>query len=698
MGLTSTRLWLAVILALLSGTSDAAASQSGERLTPPAIEDLIETASDEQREAALDALADWLDRDFLEAYPTALAWAGDERIPPPIRSAILRAAYEAARPQTAPDFDEQVVAVHESLVEVLPAGVERSRLQQSRGNLAISRGSFEAAEGLYRQALEEAAERVISERANLRNALGVALAQQGKLDQALEAMLQSYRLYEQTEEGPSTGLLRNIGGLSIYLENWEQAIRFSSLAIEKIGADQPDAMGVYSNLAAAQIELGELDTALATLQQAVELGDSIGRPNASVTSNYGALLREFERDEEALVQFRAAAELNRAGNDAASLAISQKNIGETLIALGQREEGNDYLMQSLASYREADVKPKRLELYPVLVENLEQLGRYSEALALMREYRELDNELASAEAQARVAELQTAFDLERRERELADLERERLAQQAELMALQNEQARQEFQRWALIMGLIVLAILSMLLLRLLHLRNRANRLLAEKNAEINEQRQALSESNARLHRHSYEDELTGLNNRRAIRGMVESEDERIRRTPAWLLIMIDLDRFKGINDRFGHPVGDAVLVQVADVLRSVAGPNDLLARWGGEEFLWLVADAGTEQASERCRTLSRALKEAPFEIPNRRLAITASMGAAGLDLSDDDPVTAFDLALKLADAALYEAKREGRNRWAGFERRSTDRDPFAGSLDVSGLVAGGALERIRNDN
>jgi diguanylate cyclase (GGDEF)-like protein len=695
MSVTLPRVWIVVMLAAVAGLAGTVSARTEENIAPPAAEAMVEATSEAQRTAALGALTSWLSADFLEAFPTALAWASDERIPPQTRSAVLRAAYEPARTQTAPDFDERAAIIYEGLIESLPADDERSRLHQASGNLAISRGRFETAETLYRQAMSDEQGRATSERANLRSALGVSLAQQGKLDQALEAMLQSYRLYEQTDDGPSSNLLRNIGGLSIYLEDWEQAIRFSTLAIEKIGTDNPAALGVYSNLAAAQTEQGRLDEALQTLQTAMALSEASGQASSSVVSNMAYVLRELGRPEEALARYRQAAELNRAANDPASLAIAFKNIGETLIALDRRAEGNDYLMQSLASYRDADIKPKRLELYPVLVDNLEQLGRYREALELMREYRALDNELVSAEAQARVAELQNAFDLERRERELADLERERITQQAELLALQSEQARQTLQQRVLTIGLIVLACVLMLTLRLLSQRNRANRLLAVKNAEIEEQRQALTDSNARLHRQSFEDELTGLSNRRAIHDIIENDDGLLQRTTDWLLIMIDLDRFKGINDRFGHPVGDAVLAQVADVLRGVAGPNDLLARWGGEEFLWLIADAGPELAAERCTRLSDALKAERFEIPGRRLSISASMGVASLDLDDaEDPATALALALNVADSALYEAKREGRDRWVGFERRSTDRTLFEGNPEASELIASGSLKRI----
>ncbi|MDZ7790831.1 MAG: diguanylate cyclase [Xanthomonadales bacterium] len=685
----------AAIVMLAWALASAALAREAADPAPAQVSELRAGASETERAEALQAMTERLERDFNQARSDAVAWIRDPALPPEFRSSVLRAAISAARTSAQLDFDAEAAPAYEALAERLPAGLERSRLHQTYGNLNLSLGRFGQAESLFRQALSEAADRDIAERANLKGALGVALAQQGRLDDALAAMIEAHRLYEETEAGPAADLLRNIGGLSVYLKNWEQAIAFSHLALEKLGPNHPQAIGIYSNLAAALTEQGNLEAALEALETGMAVSEAHGQPNASVISNLGYVLRELDRPQEALAHFERAAELNRAASDTGSLAISMKNIGETLIRLEQRQQADAALQQSLAAYREADIKPKRLELYPVLVENLEQLQRYPEALAMMREYRDLTEELASADAQARVVELQTAFDLERKERELAESERERLAGQAQLATMGAAQTRQRHLRTLLMTGVAALGLILLLLLRLLQLRTRANRLLAEKNAEIDKQHKALGHSNALLQRQSVEDELTRLGNRRSIRRLLESElPGALAKRPA-LLILADIDRFKGINDQFGHPVGDRVLARFAQVLKAVAGPDDVIARWGGEEFLWLVAGADMSEAAERCRALAERLRATEFEAAERSLSITCSMGVATLDLSVDDPQAAFDLALKIADEALYEAKDAGRDGWVGFERRSDDPKVFEGSLDIENLVAQRALIRQR---
>lgn len=686
---------VAVLIALAATLPGLARAQTSPTETVAGVSEVRANISETERKEALEAIADRLRGEFDEARPTALSWIRDPAQPLEFRSRLLRAAIEAARAAAKLEFEAEAGPLYRALVEDLPVGSESSLLHQSYGNLELSRGRFEAAESLYRQSLADGEGRDDAERANLRTSLGVALAQQGRLDDALDQMLQAYRLYEQTDAGPSSGLLRNIGGLSIYLEDWEQAVRFSRLAIEQLGPDNPETTGIYSNLAAALVEQGKFEDALAALERGMAIGEAHGQPSASVISNLGYVLRELGRPEDALAQFERAAEINRDESDTGSLAISLKNIGETLIELDRRPEADQALQSSLAAYREADIKPKRLELYPVLVENLEQLQRFPEALAMMREYRQLTEELASADAQARVAELQTAFDLERKERELLESERARLAREAEVAALQAEQSRERMVLALLLSGLVGLGLFMVLLLRSLRLHTRANRLLAEKNAEIELQRETLGETNTLLHRQSIEDELTGLGNRRSLSQLLASEiPSALGQSPA-LLVLIDLDRFKGINDQFGHDVGDRVLAEFAELLRAVAGPHDVLARWGGEEFIWLVADTGIDGAADRCRALSDRVLEAGFEVPGRRLAITCSMGFTSIDLDVENPQAEFDLALKIADAALYEIKDRGRNGWTGLERRADDPDMFQGSLDVDALIAKGALVRRR---
>ena len=169
------------------------------------------------------------------------------------------------------------------------------------------------------------------------------------------------------------------------------------------------------------------------------------------------------------------------------------------------------------------------------------------------------------------------------------------------------------------------------------------------------QKQELELANSRLQDLATTDGLTGLKNHRAFQEQLAAECKAAQRhgTPLALLLL-DVDHFKQYNDLFGHPAGDAVLKQVAQLLSQTTRDCDFAARYGGEEFVVILPQtdlAGAAQAAERCRTL---IESAGW---NCR-PVTASFGVAALSLGCSDP----EALIEAADRALYAAKFSGRNQ------------------------------------
>lgn len=150
------------------------------------------------------------------------------------------------------------------------------------------------------------------------------------------------------------------------------------------------------------------------------------------------------------------------------------------------------------------------------------------------------------------------------------------------------------------------------------------------------------------------DALTGLRNRRYVRRHLDS---LLRSGTTAAVLLMDVDRFKPLNDRYGHAAGDAALKEVAARLREHLRAVDVVARYGGEEFLVVMAGAMEEEASAVADRLRAAIADAPVSIGTTALPITMSIGVA---------VTrgqaASDGLIAAADAALYRAKEGGRNR------------------------------------
>lgn len=179
-------------------------------------------------------------------------------------------------------------------------------------------------------------------------------------------------------------------------------------------------------------------------------------------------------------------------------------------------------------------------------------------------------------------------------------------------------------------------------------------LLAEKEVLVEQ----LREANAHLEDLASRDGLTRLLNRRAFFEAATRAIDRARREREPLaLVLFDIDHFKSVNDKFGHPVGDEVLRAVATAASETVRAGDLVGRYGGEEFAVVLAGADSELAARVTEALRTTIAERSIEAPHGALAVTASFGIA---LHGRGHV--LEELIKRADLALYEAKRAGRNR------------------------------------
>ena len=155
-----------------------------------------------------------------------------------------------------------------------------------------------------------------------------------------------------------------------------------------------------------------------------------------------------------------------------------------------------------------------------------------------------------------------------------------------------------------------------------------------------------------------QDELTGLFNRRHMSTLLAQEQARAQRSGAPLcIVLMDLDHFKRINDGHGHHAGDAVLKGFAEAGRLALRSTDVLARWGGEEFLLMLPGASAEQAAGVVERIRAQLAAVSFDEVAPGLTVTFSAGLAQVD-----PGQTLDQMVERADQAMYRAKTGGRNR------------------------------------
>lgn len=169
---------------------------------------------------------------------------------------------------------------------------------------------------------------------------------------------------------------------------------------------------------------------------------------------------------------------------------------------------------------------------------------------------------------------------------------------------------------------------------------------------------AINRYQQRLEEMASTDKLTGLLNRQAFALFADRLMAGQRRTASPLsLLLLDVDHFKAVNDTYGHRTGDQVLSGIARLLQANLRESDMTVRWGGEEFLIVLQDCDRQEAFRVAEKLRSGLAAAPLDTGGTPIAVTISIGVSAYDGEEN-----LDQAISRADAALYEAKGQGRNR------------------------------------
>jgi diguanylate cyclase (GGDEF)-like protein len=343
-----------------------------------------------------------------------------------------------------------------------------------------------------------------------------------------------------------------------------------------------------------------LTAALGHVEGALLLAREAGNPfrESIVLDNYGmlvALAGDFERAARLIEDARVLAV--RHGYQSLETSALQHRAQVRLLG-GDPRVAIDGLQVALARCEEIGEKPTAMEIHEVLSGAYEMVGDLAAALAHYRAFHALEREAHNNAAAVRARMAVHGFELDN-----ARLEAENARLEAELHRVRSAELEADNLSWQ---------------------------------------------------RRATEDALTGLPNRRYV-------DQRLPELAAaggaLCVAVADVDRFKGVNDRFGHFVGDEVLRRIAGLLRDDVREHDLLARFGGEEFLIVLSDAGPDDAAARCESVRARVAAYPWGQVHPGLSVTISLGLAAMPPGGD-----LAAALNLADQRLYAAKRAGRNR------------------------------------
>ncbi len=356
--------------------------------------------------------------------------------------------------------------------------------------------------------------------------------------------------------------------------------------------------------------------------------------------------------------------------DAPQRRNAQAQLGLARIALGQTVAGRQDVEEAL---RHGPTDPLAEALLRQLDEALAAAGDARGALEVFHRERALHDARLARERAVVLGELQARHDSARQQRSFEALNRGNALKAAEL----EQRALQQRALW---LAALVVA-LALAVLMLLYRRVRRTRAqLAARQSQLRE----LSER----------DPLTRLANRRHFQTAMKARG--LDRAFEGALLLLDIDHFKRINDAHGHAAGDAVLAEVARRIERTARSDDLIVRWGGEEFLIVSLKLPPARLPALALRLLRAVGGEPVETPAGPLTVTASIGHARFPLPGCLPI-GWERALHLVDGALYLAKRQGRHRAIGIERVRAVDDAALRAIeqDLEAAVQDGLAELLR---
>ncbi len=316
------------------------------------------------------------------------------------------------------------------------------------------------------------------------------------------------------------------------------------------------------------------------------------------------------------------------------------------LALGRLAEAKAEMVHVLQLWEKDTGPGQRQEALREFGDALAKAGDTAGAIDLFHKEDTLSQEIRAANKAAAEAELRARYDQESQKRRIELLGRDNQLKSAQLA---NQSLARRLWMFAGA-ALVLLAVLAVMMYRRMRELNRT-----------------LVKHEALLRAHSERDALTGLANRRQFREVM-----RVRggeRAFKGALLMVDVDHFKRVNDHYGHAAGDRVLVEVERRLGAAMRGDDLVARWGGEEFLVFapnVEGAELDQLAERVRV---AMNQAPVVLDNgTAIETTVSIGYAAFPLPASHVPVTWEQAVNLADLSLYTAKNQGRNCAVGIVR------------------------------
>jgi diguanylate cyclase (GGDEF)-like protein len=441
--------------------------------------------------------------------------------------------------------------------------------------------------------------------------------------------------------------VRSMGALALLSQELDQpdaARRWLSSALALAQDDDRAMAHIKVFEARVAVRRGDKSTQLRAYEEALDYAKQAEAPRtlAQIQTNLTDLHMHNGRPAMALALARQALPVMLRFKDVRLERTLRHNMAISMIMLKQFDAARRELARSAAlSVSQAEPARRAAELREI-GQAWAEVGQPREAISIFHEERALSAQTQARNREAQLQVLKLKYDSERKQRDLELLTRDKTLKDQEL-------ANQELARRVGIAVGTLLA-LSLLLVGVMLQRVRS----ANKRLKANQQL---------LRAQSERDPLTDLANRRHFLAVMQSQapDKFIG-----ALMMVDIDHFKHVNDRHGHAAGDIVICEVARRITQAVRQEDLVVRWGGEEFLIFVPDVEQDQLQLLAERILNSVGTEPILAAGAALRVTVSIGHAHFPLPPGQLRLDWEQAVNWADMVLYTAKSQGRNRAVGI--------------------------------
>ncbi|MET1257174.1 GGDEF domain-containing protein [Aliikangiella maris] len=425
---------------------------------------------------------------------------------------------------------------------------------------------------------------------------------------------------------------------------FDEALKNNLIAIEWYEKKQLNRtlLMLYQNRGYMLIRQGSLDAASEVFEKAIKLARKIDAKNSiySMYTNLAAIEQKKENYQKSNEYAEQALNYGEENNNPDISAHANAIIALNLVYLDDFKRAELVFNKANEHFIQYDLITYLADSYAGWSKAFAEKRQYQIAYEAHVEYINLSNKIYDSEREGRMQRFKSLYESVEKDREI---ERLRESNRIKSIEITNAQLQREV-FW--LSGAV--AVLLILLLFLMY-----RRMLAKNSS--------LQNRNIQLDLQRYQDQLTNVYNRRYfdVQIITQIKNKTCRRYSFFLL---DIDHFKQVNDRYGHHVGDQVLIEFTLRLQSSMRDSDKLIRMGGEEFLIVLENTNEISDEQVAKKLLSAIAETTFTTDAGELSITMSIGIVYFDT--DRSNVQIDMIVELADKALYFAKECGRNRAA----------------------------------